>query len=95
VIHIPTGLVRKAETRKRESSYREAMSALASALKDLACSQEHKAQNTVRKDQVGSGMRGDKRRTYRFQENIVKDHVTGKQAACSDVLKGNFDKLWG
>ncbi len=47
-----------------------------------------------RKSQVGSGMRGDKIRTYRFQDDSVQDHVTGKRATCSQILKGNVDLLW-
>jgi peptide chain release factor 1 len=47
-----------------------------------------------RKQQVGSGMRGDKIRTYRFQDDRVQDHLTGKAAKCSAVLKGNFELLW-
>ena len=47
-----------------------------------------------RKSQVGSGMRGDKIRTYRFQDDSVQDHVTGKRATCSQILKGNIDLLW-
>ena len=47
-----------------------------------------------RKRQVGSGMRGDKIRTYRFQDDSVQDHVTGKRATCSQILKGNLDLLW-
>jgi protein subunit release factor A len=47
-----------------------------------------------RKQQVGSGMRGDKIRTYRFQDDTVQDHITGKRAKCGAVLKGNFEILW-
>jgi protein subunit release factor A len=47
-----------------------------------------------KKQQVGSGMRGDKRRTYRFQDDVVVDHETGKKALCSKVMRGNFDLLW-
>ena len=47
-----------------------------------------------RKRQVGSGMRGDKIRTYRFQDDSVQDHLTGSRAKCSAVLKGNIDLLW-
>jgi peptide chain release factor 1 len=53
--------------------------------------------NTVasnRRSQVGSGMRGDKIRTYRFQDDTVQDHITGCRAKCSAVLKGNIDLLW-
>ncbi len=70
------------------------MGALTAALDALKSFQALQAQNTVRKAQVGSGMRGDKRRTYRFQDNTVADHVTGCSARCSDVMRGGFDRLW-
>lgn len=94
MIHLPTGIMRKAETRSRESSYRAAMAALAQALADRAAAEGHKAENGVRRGQIGSGMRGDKRRTYRFQDDNVVDHVTGKSAQCSAVMRGMFDRLW-
>lgn len=86
--------MRKAETRHRETSYREALQAVQRALTERASSAAHAAENATRKAQVGAGMRGDKRRTYRFQEGIVTDHVTGKTARCSDVMRGGMDRLW-
>ena len=47
-----------------------------------------------RRQQVGSGMRGDKIRTYRFQDDVVKDHLTDRTASVKKVLAGNFDLLW-
>ncbi len=94
ITHVPTGIVRKAETRHRESSYRMAMSALASALAEKSAFEAKLTQNGMRRQQVGAGMRGDKRRTYRFQEDIVHDHITGRRARCSEVLRGSFEKLW-
>ena len=94
VTHLPTGIIRKSETRHRESSRRYAMEAVAKALQELAQAKSHSSQNLSRREQVGSGMRGDKRRTYRFQEDAVHDHITGRRASCADVMRGNFDKLW-
>ena len=94
VTHGPTGITRKAETRRRETSYREAMTAMNRALTDIADAAAHDTRNAVRREQVGSGMRGDKRRTYRFQDDRVVDHVTGKSARCGDVMRGRFDLLW-
>jgi len=54
----------------------------------------HQALSMDRKTQMGSGERGDKIRTYRFQDNIVKDHNTGKQAQTDKVMAGNFQLLW-
>lgn len=47
-----------------------------------------------RKQQVGSGMRGDKRRTYREKDNRVVDHVTGKKISLAQVLHGGIEGLW-
>lgn len=49
---------------------------------------------TIRKDQVGSGMRGDKVRTIRFQDNTVVDHQTGKKMQADKFMKGFIDELW-
>lgn len=48
----------------------------------------------IRKDQVGSGMRSDKRRTLRFQNNTVIDHITGKKTQADRYMKGFIDELW-
>lgn len=95
ITHIPTGLVRKAETRSRESSRRLAFEEIHAALDQIENANTHVQTNAHRREQVGSGMRGDKRRTYRFQEDVVVDHVTRKRARCTDVMRGDFEKLWG
>lgn len=39
-------------------------------------------------------MRGDKIRTYRFQDNIVCDHRNNKKVSLDKVLNGHFKLLW-
>lgn len=63
-------------------------------LQEQSSKAHHGAMSSDRKAQVGSGMRGDKIRTYRFQDDSVKDHQTGKSAKCSKVLAGYFDLMW-
>lgn len=92
--HLPTCIVCKAETRSRESSYREAYNALTALIQGKAETKVRVERNKIRRDQMGSGMRGDKRRTYRFQDDTVHDHITGKQTSCSHFLKGNVNYLW-
>jgi peptide chain release factor 1 len=94
ITHLPSGIVATAQTRSRQNSLRLAMSAIQEQVDTI-----HKTvyNNTIasdRKQQVGTGMRGDKIRTYRFQDDRVQDHNTGKTAKCSAVLKGNFELLW-
>jgi len=43
---------------------------------------------SIRNAQIGSGMRGDKRRTIQVQNNIVKDHLTGKRWRYEDYCSG-------
>jgi len=94
ITHIPTGLVRSAQTRSRKNSVALAMAALENDLRQLEQSQTHKQENHSRKAQVGSGMRGDKRRTYRFQEGRVHDHETGASVDLGKVMAGDFTRLW-
>lgn len=92
--HLPTGIVVTAQCRKREESLRQARAALLARLKELALNETHGLENRARADQVGTGMRADKRRTYRFRDDRVHDHLTGRSAACSAVMRGRFDLLW-
>lgn len=92
--HLPTGLVVTAQCRKREESLRQAREALLDRLRDLSEGEARGRENRARSDQVGTGMRADKRRTYRFRDDRVQDHLTGRSAACSAVMRGRFDLLW-
>ena len=56
--------------------------------------QSHQNLNDVRKDQIGSGMRGDKIRTYREQDDVVSNHLNNKKTRLKDILKGCLDQIW-
>ncbi len=94
ITHIPSGVIATAQTRSRQSSFEQAMTAIQNAVDKSAERQYNNNIASNRKSQVGSGMRGDKIRTYRFQDDSVQDHITGKRATCSQILKGNVDLLW-
>lgn len=83
-----------ASGRERASNLRSAMDALNAELDRRDAAIALAAQNQGRREQVGSGMRGDKRRTYRFRDDAVSDHLTGRAAKCGAVMRGNFDLLW-
>lgn len=63
-------------------------------LQKTASQEAHAAIAEVRKGLAGSGMRGDKIRTYMFQHGKVTDHLTGKSAPADKVMAGNFNLLW-
>lgn len=94
IIHAPTGLVATAQTRSRQSSLNEAKKSIVEQLTYEHYKEVKGILAQDRKNQVGSGMRGDKIRTYRFRDDSVEDHNTGKSASVSKVMKGNFDLLW-
>lgn len=92
--HRPTGIVQTITGRERASNLRQAFETLNARLDIDDAARRHGGQNAIRRDQVGSGQRGDKRRTYRFQEDQVWDDRTGKVARLSRVMAGHFDLLW-
>jgi peptide chain release factor 1 len=92
--HFPSGIVRSSQTRSRITSYDLAYKELCKAVNDGINAEINAKVSANRKKQVGSGMRGDKIRTYRFQDDTVQDHNTGKKVSAKKVLAGNFDLLW-
>ena len=92
--HIPTGITQTAQTRSRENSYKLAHTELVLLVGNTMKAQYYDKTSTIRKDQVGSGMRGDKIRTIRFQDNTVVDHITGKKMQADKFMKGFMDSLW-
>jgi peptide chain release factor 1 len=92
--HIPTGIVCTAQTRSRISSLQNAKDALLELLQERLNKEYREQTSEIRKMQTGTGERGDKIRTYRFQDNSVKDHNTEKTASLDKVIKGNFNLLW-
>jgi peptide chain release factor 1 len=92
--HVPTGIVQTAQTRSRRHSLKSAMTEIDQTLDRIASHAASAAENTVRREQVGSGQRSDKRRTIRFQDGLVHDHVTGKHMPIDRYMNGGLDALW-
>lgn len=91
VLHKPTGLVVRCETQRSQHQNRAtALALLRARLWDAAASQQFKQRASARRDQVGSGMRGDKRRTIRCQDGVVTDHLTGKTWAFRQYERGDI-----
>ena len=64
-------------------------SALALLLAAAAAAQD-RDRGDARRRQVGSGMRGDKRRTVRAQDGAVVDHLTGRSWRLRDYERGEW-----
>jgi len=50
-------------------------------------------ESETRREQIGTGERSDKRRTYRVKDGIVIDHITNKTANIKDIYKGRINLL--
>ena len=94
VTHMPSGIIATAQCRSRQNSQAEAVATIQQRVDEISKASYNSGIASDRKQQVGSGMRGDKIRTYRFQDDVVKDHVSDKTASVKKVLNGNFDLLW-
>lgn len=92
--HVPTGQVATAQCRSRHNSLQEARGTLVKRLREGAASAEQARASADRLRQMGSGERGDKVRTYRFQDGLVKDHRTMRQASLARVMEGQIQLLW-
>lgn len=91
VKHLPTGtLVRCESGRSQHANRAAALALLRAKLWDQKRLSAAKARATKRKAQVGSGQRGDKRRTIRVQDGRVTDHITGRSWRFKDYVRG----LW-
>jgi peptide chain release factor 1 len=92
VTHKPTGItVRYESERSQQQNLRAAKALLASRLQQQATFSAQAIQHTARKDQVGSGMRGDKRRTIRVRDDRVTDHITGRITSVKQYLRGELE----
>lgn len=91
ILHIPTGLRVRCETERSQHQNRaSALALLRARLWSSIQEKELSSQAQTRKQQVGSGMRGDKRRTIRFQDGVVHDHLTGKSWKLKEYLRGEW-----
>lgn len=89
--HLPTGIqIRCHEERSAYMNKQTALERLRVRLRLDARTKASSARAQERRTQVGSGMRGDKRRTIRAQDDSVVDHVTGRAWKLRDYVRGNW-----
>jgi len=89
--HRPSGLQVRCETSRSQLQNRvAALGLLRARLWALEAARVGEARAAERRGQVGSGMRGDKRRTVRAQDGTVVDHVTGRRWELRGYLRGQW-----
>lgn len=95
ITHLPSGIVVQCQDQKSQLKNRErAMKVLAAKLLEAAEASQHAELAETRKNQVGTGDRSERIRTYNFPQGRVTDHRIGLTLHKLDfVLNGELDEL--
>ena len=91
--HLPSGIVRTAQTRSRENSYQQALSNLTASLNSVYENTARAVLSEQKRRQMGTGVNSNLVRTYCFQHGYVKSS-TGKTVTTKQFEKGLIDQLW-
>ncbi len=95
IIHKPTGMiVYCADGRSQQKNKAQAMAVLRSRLLKLKEDEEKSKYAAQRRNQIGTGDRSERIRTYNFPQNRVTDHRIGLTLySLPQILEGNLDTL--
>ncbi|NBV87349.1 MAG: PCRF domain-containing protein [Verrucomicrobia bacterium] len=95
VLHIPSGMiVRCQDGRSQQKNKEKALQILRSRLLERKQREEAEKYAAQRKNQVGTGGRGEKMRTYNYPQNRVTDHRIGLTLYSLDrFLEGDLEEM--
>lgn len=95
IVHKPTGIaVECQEERSQFKNKEKAMTRLRTALYDMQRQALDKERSQNRKNQVGSGDRSERIRTYNFPQGRVTDHRINKTSyQLHEFMDGNLDEF--
>ena len=94
ITHIPTGtVVACQEGRSQLKKRQKAMSLLRSRIYEAQLRATEAARAAERKEQVGSGDRSDRVRTYNFPQDRLTDHRLNRNFPLAQVMEGKLDPI--
>lgn len=95
ITHVPSGLVVICQDEKSQHKNKDkAMKVLRARLYDEEQRKQHEELAADRKQQIGSGDRSGRIRTYNFPQERVTDHRIGLTLhKLSQIMEGNLDEL--
>ncbi len=97
ITHVPTGMVVSCQDEKSQHKNRaKAMKVLRARLFDLARAEKEAEISQARRQQVGTGDRSERIRTYNFPQGRVTDHRIGLTLhSLQRILEGELEELIG
>ena len=93
--HYPTGIVIYSQTEKSQLQNKEkAFALLRAKLYDLEQQKQHDAEAEARRNQIGTGDRSEKIRTYNFPQGRVTDHrIKLTLYKIDEIMNGNIQEI--
>jgi peptide chain release factor 1 len=97
ITHLPTGMVVSCQDEKSQHKNKaKALKILRARLMDKAQQEKHMEISEKRRNQVGTGERSERIRTYNFPQGRVTDHRIGLTLyRLESVLEGELDEIIG
>ena len=95
IIHTPTNtIVQSTSGRSQAANREEAMGVLRAKIYENIRLEELVKQGKLRRDQIGTGDRAEKIRTYNFPDDRITDHRIGKKwHNVENILEGNLEPI--
>ncbi|NNK85544.1 MAG: peptide chain release factor 1 [Desulfobacterales bacterium] len=95
ITHLPTGLVVTCQDEKSQlKNKNKAMKVLRARLLDAMIQKQNEERSKERKNQVGSGDRSERIRTYNFPQGRVTDHRVGLTLyKLENILQGDINEI--
>ena len=95
ITHLPTGIVVASQEAKSQIENRDiAMKMLRAKMWEMMQKQQHDEQANARKNQVGTGERSEKIRTYNYPQNRVTDHrINLTLNKLDQIMMGDLEEI--